>query len=79
MKILALDLGKSNSAVCVLDTIAMKECYTTIATTPFALSQLMERQQPDRVVIEVGTLAGWVHDILVGFACSILPELLKAP
>jgi hypothetical protein len=31
MKILALDLGKSNSAVCVLDTIAMKECYTTIA------------------------------------------------
>jgi hypothetical protein len=34
MKILALDLGKSNSAVCVLDTIAMKECYTTIAATP---------------------------------------------
>lgn len=64
MKILALDLGKSNSAVCVLDTIAMKECYTTISTTPFALSQLLERQQPDRVVIEVGTLAGWVYDIV---------------
>jgi len=71
MKILALDLGKSKSAVCVLDTAEMKERYMTIATTPFALVNLLEREHPDRVVFEVGTLAGWVHDVVVGQGCAV--------
>ena len=63
MKILALDLGKSKSAVCVLDTAEGQERYTTIRTTPLELTILLEQQQPDRVVFEVGTQAGWVHDL----------------
>jgi len=64
MRILALDLGKSKSAVCMLDTADMKASYTTVRTTPLELSVMLERQQPDRVVFEVGTLAGWVHDLV---------------
>jgi hypothetical protein len=71
MKILALDLGKSKSAVCLLETVTMKDRYTTIPTTPFALVDLLERQRPDLVVLEVGTLAGWVHDVVVAQGCQV--------
>jgi len=71
MKILALDLGKSKSAVCILDTGKMKERYTTIRTTPFALTILLDQESPDRVVLEVGTLAGWVHDLAVQHGCVV--------
>ena len=71
MKILALDLGKSKSAVCILDTAEMKERYTTVGTTPFELTILLERQRPDRVVFEVGTLSGWVHDLAVRQGCMV--------
>lgn len=71
MKILALDLGKSKSAVCVLDTAEMKGSYTTVRTTPFDLSVLLDKQRPDRVVFEVGTLAGWVHDLVVQCGCAV--------
>jgi hypothetical protein len=71
MKILALDLGKSKSAVCILDTAEMKERYTTVGTTPFELTILLERQRPDRVVLEVGTLSGWVHDVAVRQGCMV--------
>jgi transposase len=71
MKILALDLGKSKSAVCILDTDSVKERYTTITTVPFALMDLLEREHPDRVVFEVGTLAGWVHDVVVAQGCRV--------
>lgn len=73
MKILALDLGKSKSVVCLLDTADMKERYVTIRTVPFALVNLLERHRPDRVVLEVGTSAGWVHDVAVeqGYAVEV--------
>lgn len=71
MKILALDLGKSKSAVCLLETVSMKDRYTTIPTTPFALMDLLERQRPDLVVLEVGTFAGWVHDVAVAQGCQV--------
>lgn len=71
MKILAIDLGKSKSAVCILDTADMKERYTTIRTTPFGLVNLIERHRPDRVVFEVGTSAGWAHDAAVGQGCTV--------
>lgn len=71
MKILALDLGKSKSAVCILDTRQTKERYTTVKTTPLALSLLLDQHKPDRVVLEVGTLAGWVHDLAVAQGCPV--------
>jgi transposase len=71
MKILALDLGKSKSAVCILDTAEMKERYTTIPTKPFALVNVLERERPGMVVLEVGTLAGWVHDVVADQGCRV--------
>jgi len=71
MKILALDLGKGKSAVCILDTAEMKESYTTVGTSPLELSILLGDQQPDLVVFEIGTLAGWVHDLAVQCGCPV--------
>lgn len=71
MKILALDLGKSKSAVCILDTANVKERYTTIRTTPIELTLLLEDKRPDRVVFEIGTLAGWVYDLVAQRGCEI--------
>ena len=63
MKILALDLGKSKTVCCILDTESNEERYIKIKTVPFAFFDLLERLGPDRVVMEVGTPAGWVCDI----------------
>ena len=66
MKILALDLGKFKTVACVFDSENSASRYQTIKTVPFAMQDLMERHQPDRVVMEIGPIAGWVHDIVVG-------------
>jgi len=63
MKILALDLGKINSVACLYDTSGAKELFATVRTTPFAMLNLVEKHRPDHVVLEVGTSAGWVHDL----------------
>ena len=64
MKILALDLGKDKSVGC--DCVAENDehTFTTIRTCPSEVAQLLERTRPDRVVIEIGPLAGWVADIV---------------
>ena len=69
MKILALDLGKFKTVGCILDIESSGSSYVTIKTTHFAVYNLIERHKPDRVVFEVGTPAGWVHDIAV--SCGV--------
>ena len=64
MKILALDLGKSKTVACNLDSVDNSERFTTVASTPTALTALFEGEQPDRVVFEIGPQAGWVHDLV---------------
>lgn len=71
MRILALDLGKSKSAVCIFDTAEQKGGYAVVRTTPLDLSVLLDKERPDRVVFEVGTLAGWVHDLAVACGCVV--------
>ena len=66
IKILALDLGKNKSVACILDTESSKASYRRIRTVPFDLTILINDVEPDRVVFEVGTSAGWVHDIMAG-------------
>jgi len=63
MKILALDLGKFKSVACVLDTQTQNESYATIATRPQSIHDFIVEIEPDRLVIEVGTPAGWIHDM----------------
>lgn len=71
MKILALDLAKSKSVSLLLDTDVKQEDYRTIPTTPFAVGDLIERTRPDRVVLEVGAAAGWVHDIVLSKSVAV--------
>lgn len=63
MKILALDLGKFKTIGCLLDTELNKTRYSTIKTVPFSIFNLLEHLEPDCLVMEVGTPAGWVCDI----------------
>ena len=62
MKILALDLGKYKTVGCVYERETGEHRFQTSVTTPAALQQLVKEVQPDRVVIEVCNIAGWVCD-----------------
>lgn len=65
MNILALDLGKHKSVLCRLDAATGKETYGKVDTTPTAMHDLIVKEQPARVVFEIGTPAGWLHDLCV--------------
>lgn len=71
MKILALDLGKSKTVCCLLETDTNAGKYTTIKTVPLAVVDVVERLKPHRVVLEVGTQAGWVHDVVVSLGVEV--------
>jgi transposase len=64
MKILALDLGKDKSVGCEFTSETGEHTFVTIRTCPSEVAQLFEQIRPDRVVIEIGPLAGWVADIV---------------
>ena len=71
MIILALDLGKSKSAGCILNTTDNTHRFVTVPTTPRAIHDLLVKKAPGRVVIEVGTPAGWVHDVAAALAIEV--------
>lgn len=64
MKILALDLGNFKSVACLYETETTKAEYTTIVSSKEAVRELVLRHKPDRVVIEICPLAGWVSDVV---------------
>jgi transposase len=64
MKILALDLGKYKMVGCDYERESGKYRFRGSFTTPAALQQLVKEVKPDRVVIEVCNIAGWVCDLL---------------
>lgn len=64
MKILALDLGKFKSVSCAYDTTCSSYRFATRATTAQALHDLLVEEEPDRVVIEICSIAGWVCDLV---------------
>lgn len=64
MKILALDLGKYKTVGCEYERETGKHRFITSLTTPAALAQLVKAVKPERVVIEVCNIAGWVCDLL---------------
>ncbi len=63
MQILAIDLGKFKSLACDYDTSTAQHTFTTIRTTPQTLHDLFAERSPDRVVIEIGSAAGWIRDL----------------
>lgn len=63
MNILAIDLGKFKSVACLFKSETHEAEYETIPTHRWAIQQLLEQRQPDRVVIETCSVSGWVHDL----------------
>ena len=63
MKILALDLGKYKTVACEYEVASGAHEFETIATTPQALHDLLVEREPDRVVIEICSISGWVCDL----------------
>ena len=71
MKILALDLGKYKTVGCIYEAASGKHRFATSATTPTGLAELVRQVKPDRVVIEVCNIAGWVCDLLRGMGVEV--------
>lgn len=66
-RILAIDLGKFTSVACDYRVADGSHTYTTVKTRPKVLHDLIVERSPDRVVIEIGSPAGWVRDL-----CEVL-------
>jgi transposase len=64
MKILALDLGNFKSVACDYETQTTKHEFETIVSSKEAVGELLRKRRPDRVVIEICPLAGWVYDLV---------------
>lgn len=64
MKILALDLGKYKTVACDYERESGRHRFKATVTAPAALRGLVQELNPDRVVIEVCNISGWVCDLL---------------
>ncbi len=65
-KILAIDLGKNNSAVCIFDRSSLNSKFKTIRTRKQIMHDLFVEYQDniEIVLFETGSQMGWVADIL---------------
>ena len=65
-KILAIDLGKNNSVVCIFDRSSIKCKYKTLRTRKQVMHDLFVEfaEQIEIVLFETGSQMGWVADIL---------------
>src|SRR5258708_34614346 len=64
MRILALDLGKYKTVACEYEAETGRHRFATVRTTPKALPDLIVDREPQRVVIEICSIAGWVGDLV---------------
>ena len=71
MLILAIDLGQSKSVFCSFETTTGEVEFGRVATRRGALQELLEQRHPERVVIEICPLAGWVHDLVESLKIEI--------
>jgi len=71
MTIVAMDLGKNKSVVCVYDAGSGQHEFVTIRTRPQQVHDLLVERQPERVVIEAGPASGWVHDLAKALGLAV--------
>jgi transposase len=71
MKIVAMDLGKNKTVVCIYEQKSGKHKYQTIRTCPQQIHDLIVEQEPERVVFEICSAAGWVYDIASGLGVEV--------
>ena len=71
--ILAIDLGKYKSVVCIHDQATGEYRMTTFETTRAELRKLVGKEQAAVVIIEACLLAGWVLDLCgeLGVRCLV--------
>ncbi len=73
MRIVSLDTGKFKTVADIYETAAGEGRFETIRTTPQAIHDLLVREHPQRVVLEICPLAGWIYDVVValGMECQV--------
>src|SRR5688572_32783542 len=71
MKILALDLGKYKTVGCEYERESGAHQFKRSFTTPTGLRKMVQEVKPDRVVIEVCSIAGWICDLLRGMGIAV--------
>ena len=78
--ILAIDLGKYKSVVCVHDPATGEYRMTTFETTRAELRKLVGKEQAAVVIIEACLLAGWVLDLCgeLGVRCLVAKTASEA-
>jgi transposase len=71
--IVAIDLGKYKSVVCLHDPDTGECRFTTLDTGRAEFAKLLAKEQPAVVIIEACLLAGWVHDqcVELGVRCLV--------
>ncbi len=64
--IVAIDLGKSKSVFCKMDTIELKPRFSTLATSPQKFHDIFVEldRQNSIVLFEVGAQSGWLSGML---------------
>ena len=67
--IMALDLGRYKSVVCIYQRNTRAATFRTIDTTPDVVRELCAEHTGALVVVEACANAGWVHDVAV--ACGL--------
>ncbi|MHC4314628.1 MAG: IS110 family transposase [Planctomycetota bacterium] len=63
MNILALDIGKYNTVFCDYNSDNGEHEFGKVKTTPKEIHDLIVEKEPQRIVLEVCHIAGWVIDI----------------
>jgi transposase len=73
MKIVSLDTGKFKTVGYTCDVGTGEERYETLRTTPEAMRDYLIREKPQRVVLEVSAVAGWIYDLVkeLGMECQV--------
>src|SRR5215204_4204606 len=75
-RILALDLGKFTSVLCIYEPATHAHRFVSAQTTPRMIHDLLvEHQTPDPaqtlLIIETCDVAGWVHDLAVALGMTV--------
>lgn len=69
---IGVDLGDKYSQLCALDGAGEIVEEGRIATSASAFTRRFKTLEPCRIVIETGTHANWVHDLLVGLGHEVV-------
>jgi len=72
MRILSLDLSKYKTVACDYEAETGRHQFATALTTPKGLHDLIVDREPDRVVIEICSIAGWVCDLVRSLGIEML-------